>query len=419
MFNFGGGGGFGGPPARRKSVNTTELYEHLGVDKSATQPQIKKAFRKLAMKHHPDKGGDPEKFKQISKAYEVLADSEKREIYNEHGEEGLERGGGGGHAHGGMDIFDMFMGGGGQRGRPGKRKGEDVVFPLKVTLEDLYNGCTKKLRLTRNVICKGCEGKGGKGVTACSGCKGRGIRVVIQQVGPGMIQQRQMQCPQCDGEGQVVPEGGRCRTCAGAKTIKEKKTLEVHVNKGSVPNQKITFAGEADEAPDRVTGDVVVVLQQGEHARFTRKGSHLFLKKSITLLEALTKFEFLVEHLDGRQLLAKSEPGHIYKPGDVVEIKDEGMPTANNPYVRGKIYITLDVEFPRSDEMNPEVRKALVSLLPQPEKMDIESLEDEPEEVELNTVNMAEEQRRFREERSQYDEDEGEQGGQQTQCRTQ
>lgn len=147
----------------------------------------------MAMKHHPDKGGDEETFKEISKAYEVLKDSEKRELYDEYGEEGVENGGPpGGDMN---DILSQMFGGGGGgggRGRGGrrrKRKGEDVVFPLKIGLENLYTSITKKLKLTRNVICGDCNGKGGSSTIVCRDCRGQGVRMVMRQVGPGMIQQ--------------------------------------------------------------------------------------------------------------------------------------------------------------------------------------------------------------------------------------
>jgi DnaJ family protein A protein 2 len=248
-FPFGGAGGGRGRP--RKEVNNSKFYELLGVEKAASQDEVKKAFRKAALQHHPDRGGNADKFKEVNKAYEVLSDPQKRQIYDEAGEEGLTEGGGGG-GPGGMDIFDLFGGGfgAGGRGRPKVRKGEDVVFPLKVTLEDCYNGVAKKLRLTKNVLCTGCKGKGGKdGAEAtCAGCRGQGIKMVIRQVGPGMIQQIQQQCPQCKGSGSTIKDKDKCTTCKGEKTTKEKQTLEIHVAKGSKNGERIVFSGEADEA---------------------------------------------------------------------------------------------------------------------------------------------------------------------------
>ncbi|CAN4120141.1 unnamed protein product [Withania somnifera] len=152
--------GRGGP----KKSNNTRFYEILGVSKNATEDEIKKAYRKAAMKNHPDKGGDPEKFKEIGQAYEVLSNKHKREIYDEYGEDALKDGGTGGGMHDPFDIFESFFGsgnpfGGGGSGRGRRqRRGDDVAHPLKVSLEDLYTGITKKLSLSRNVICSKCSG---------------------------------------------------------------------------------------------------------------------------------------------------------------------------------------------------------------------------------------------------------------------
>jgi DnaJ family protein A protein 2 len=262
MFNFdfgdlGGGGGHshgggGGRRAAKKEVDTLKFYALLGVEKTASEADIKKAFRRQAMTHHPDRGGNAETFKDLNKAYEVLSDSQKRAIYDEGGEEALADGGGGGGGPGGMDIFDLFGGafGGGGRRAQRTRKGEDVVFPLQVTLEDLYNGVAKKLRLTKNVICSDCRGKGGKdgAESKCTDCRGQGVRMVIRQIGPGMIQQMQAQCATCKGSGSNIAEKDKCKSCHGEKTIKEKKTLEIHISKGMKHGEKLTFSGEADEA---------------------------------------------------------------------------------------------------------------------------------------------------------------------------
>jgi len=431
----------GGRPSRREAVNTTKFYELLGCTKDASEADIKKAFRRSAMTHHPDKGGDPEKFKEISKAYECLSDPEKKALYDQYGEEGIENGGaGGGSAH--SDILEMMFGGGGARERApkGKAKGEDVVFPLKVTLEDLYVGAKKKLRLTKSVICTGCAGQGGKGASMCRDCKGQGVRVVVRQIGPGMIQQMQTSCSSCKGTGTVIAEKDKCKKCLGEKTVKEKKTLEVFVNKGMRNNEKIVFNGEADEAPDTVSGDVVVVLQQAEHALLRREGPSLYMKKTITLVEALTGFHFYLKQLDGRVLHVKNEPGAIYKTGDVKCIKGEGMPYPNTPYQKGNLFIEFNVQFP--EKLDDKARALLIKCLPpappqvappckrKETKVDDDGMEveyevdDVPEEHFLTEFDLQQEreaQRAYSQShQNQYDEDEEGAGrGAQQSCRAQ
>ncbi|KAB1257255.1 DnaJ-like protein subfamily A member 4 [Camelus dromedarius] len=172
-------------------------------------------------------------FKLISQAYEVLSDPKKRDIYDQGGEQAIKEGGSGSPSFSSpMDIFDMFFGGGGRMAR--ERRGKNVVHQLSVTLEDLYNGVTKKLALQKNVICEKCEGVGGKkgSVEKCPLCKGRGMQIHIQQIGPGMVQQIQTVCIECKGQGERINPKDRCENCSGAKVIREKKIIEVHVEKG-------------------------------------------------------------------------------------------------------------------------------------------------------------------------------------------
>ncbi|KAM3303230.1 dnaJ protein [Capsicum chacoense] len=410
----------------KKQSNNTRYYEILGVSKNATEDEIKKAYRKAAMKNHPDKGGDPEKFKELAQAYEVLSDSQKREIYDQYGEDALKEGmGGGGGMHDPFDIFESFFGGnpfgGGGSGRGRRqRRGEDVVHPLKVSLEDLYSGITKKLSLSRNVICSKCSGKGSKSgaSTKCSGCKGTGMKVSIRQLGPGMIQQMQHPCNECKGTGETIDDKDRCPQCKGEKVVPEKKVLEVHVEKGMQNGQKITFPGEADEAPDTVTGDIVFVLQQKEHPRFKRKGEDLFVDHTLSLTEAMCGFHFILTHLDGRQLLIKSNPGEVVKPDQFKAINDEGMPVYQRPFMKGKLYIHFIVEFP--DSLSPEQVQALEAILPARPKSQYSDMElDECEETTLHDVNMEEEMRRKQAAQQEaYDEDEEMPGGgaQRVQC---
>jgi len=291
---FGGGGMPGGPGGRRRGpVNNSKYYEILGVEKNAAPDVIKKAYRKLAVKNHPDKGGDEALFKEIQKAFDVLGDERKREIYDQGGEEAIEGGGDGG---GPGDIFDVLGGRGRGRGQQSRtKKGENMVHPLKVTLEQIYKGSARTLRLTRKVIDKQ------KGVEQCSDCGGRGAKIQTIRMGP-MIQQVQKTCDTCSGTGVVY------------RQIKVQETLEVHVPKGSPDGHKIHFSEKADEIPDGEAGDVVFVLQEQPHADYKRKGDDLFLERSISLSEALCGFAMEHVALDGRTLIIKSAPGEIIKP---------------------------------------------------------------------------------------------------------
>ncbi|XP_061421758.1 dnaJ homolog subfamily A member 2 [Lethenteron reissneri] len=360
------------------SVADTRLYDLLGVTPTANEGDLKKAYRKLAKEYHPDKNPEAgDKFKEISFAYEVLSNPEKRDLYDRHGEKGLREGGGGpgmddifSHIFGG-GLFGGFMGGGGGRGgHPGagrRRRGEDMMHPLKVSLEDLYNGKTTKLQLSKNVICSGCSGKGGKAgaVEVCSSCKGRGIRVMVRQLAPGMVQQMQTMCHDCHGEGQVINERDRCKACEGKKVVKEVKILEVHVDKGMRHGQKIAFRGEGDQAPDLEPGDIVLVLQEKDHEVFQRDGNDLHMMKKIGLAEALCGVRFTLAHLDGRQILVTYPPGNVIQPGCIRGIVGEGMPHYRNPFEKGNLYIKFDVEFPDKNWIDGEKLELLEKLLPE------------------------------------------------------
>ncbi|CAG5132747.1 unnamed protein product [Candidula unifasciata] len=287
------------------------LYELLGVSRHATIHDLKKAYRKLAKEFHPDKNPHTgEKFKEISFAYEVLSNPEKRQLYDRYGLEAVrESGGGPGGGFGGFggSMFDDIFGGlggffgGGFRGfgmEPmggmRRRRGEDTLHPLRVSLEDLYIGKTCKLQLSKTIVCRKCHGLGGKhGATQpCRKCNGRGIQIQMRQLGPGMVQQLHTTCSDCHGEGEVIREKDSCSECRGRKVCKETKILDVHLDKGMRSGQRIPFRGEGDQQPGVEPGDVIIVLQQEEHDVFTRKGNDLVMERDISLVEALCGLQF-------------------------------------------------------------------------------------------------------------------------------
>ncbi|KAL4630293.1 hypothetical protein GN956_G16117 [Arapaima gigas] len=339
------------------NVADTKLYDILGVSPSASENELKKrvlyhgnmswpgvsrlsccllqAYRKLAKEYHPDKNPNAgDKFKEISFAYEVLTNPEKKELYDRYGEQGLREGGGGGP---GMDdIFSHifggglfgFMGGQSRNRNGGRRRGEDMVHPLKVSLEDLYNGKTTKLQLSKNTV----------------------------------------SAPELNSSsvlaGEVINEKDRCKKCEGKKVVKEVKILEVHVDKGMKHGQKITFGGEADQAPGVEPGDIVLVLQEKEHEMFRREANDLYITHKIGLVEALCGFQFTLKHLDGRQIVVKYPPGKVIEPGSVRVVRGEGMPQYRNPFEKGDLYVKFEVEFPDNNWISQEKLAELEDLLP-------------------------------------------------------
>jgi len=378
----------------------TELYDVIGVSPKSTPTEIKKAYLKLAKQYHPDKNPDgrfADKFKDISAAYEILGNAEKRGLYDQYGEEGVTAGGppgGGGGADLFGNIFDVLNGGGGRRG---PRRGEDMVYKLGITLKEFYNGKTTKLRATRNILCPKCEGSGAKrpGMeTICRTCSGRGVRVILRQLGPGMMQRMEAQCNECNGRGEIICDKDKCPKCRGKKVIAEEVNLEVNIDKGMKVGQKVTFPGKANQEPGVKPGDIVIILQEKPDTScpFHRKGDDLILQHNLTLSEALTGFRFEVTQLDGRILIIESEPGDIVKPGDIRVIEGEGFPKLKNPYLKGNLYIKFKLVFPDAEDLSAvkkvssinqdgEVRSVcdqLIDLLPP--KPDV--IVDEDEEYE-------------------------------------
>mmetsp|Transcript_6870 Transcript_6870/g.10211 ORF Transcript_6870/g.10211 Transcript_6870/m.10211 type:complete len:432 (+) Transcript_6870:136-1431(+) len=415
--NMGGGGGGGGGSGRHgrggAGADTTKLYEVLGVSKDADEAEIRKAYKKLALKNHPDKGGDIEKFKEISAAAEILCDAEKRKKYDQYGLDGLEGGGGEGNGH--DDLFSMFFGGGGRKGRGGPTKGEDIVHTIKASLEDLYNGKTVRLAISRNKPCVDCEGRGGKvgAERKCSDCQGHGVRVQLRQIGPGMVQQMQSTCPGCKGAGKMMDEKDKCKSCKGNKVFKDRKVLEVNIEKGMVHGQKIRFSGEADEIPGTIPGDVIIVVQEKEHETFKRKGADLVIDMEIQLSEALCGFTRTITHLDNRVLKVESHPGNVVKHDTFKVIKGEGMPQHGNIFNKGGLYVHFTVKFPKSIPMN--VLNAIKAVMPLPPGPTLSGEEEECDllDVDVNQIGKGAEGGRSA---TDEDEDEGHGGAQRVQC---
>ncbi|XP_073328954.1 dnaJ homolog subfamily A member 4 [Pagrus major] len=396
-------------------VHETGYYDLLGVSPKATQDELKKAYRKLALKYHPDKnpsGGD--KFKHISQAYEVLSDAKKRDLYDQGGEQAIKEGGMGGGSSP-MDIFNMFFGGGGRMQR--ERRGKNVVHQLGVTLDEIYKGATRKLGLQKNVICEKCDGYGGKkgALEKCSSCKGKGVTIRVQQIGPGMLQQIQSMCADCQGQGEKFNSKDRCKNCNGHKVERKKKIIEVHIDKGMKDGQRITFQGEGDQEPGLEPGDVIIVLDQKDHDVFQRQDNHLVMKMKIKLVEALCGFKKTVQTLDNRTLIISTQPGEVIKHGDVKCVQNEGMPLYRDPCDKGELFIHFEVEFPDKDFLPEHLMYQLERLLPPRDDL---MITDDMEEVELSAVDVQSQQRsRSREAYDEDDDDEGSRGG--VQCQTQ
>mmetsp|Transcript_9841 Transcript_9841/g.30015 ORF Transcript_9841/g.30015 Transcript_9841/m.30015 type:complete len:386 (-) Transcript_9841:2569-3726(-) len=320
-------------------------YDLLGVAPDADEATIRKRFRKMSLKYHPDKNpGDKEAadmFTKIAGAYEVLSDAEKRRTYDMYGEEGLQNNGGGGHHDPFDDFFEFGFGGGGgrRRGRPEKRVGPSIKIPVFASLEQLYSGDVVEASHKKQVICaqwNDCE-------KICERCGGQGVIMVTRQLAPGFITQAPSHCPKCGGKGKIVT--GECTGCPNGQFEQTEKMLLIDIEKGMPDGNLISFAEEADEVADHLPGNVDFEIRTAPHDRFERRGDDLYHLMNISLVEALVGVHREVRQLDGRQVRIHKDS--ITSPHEIVHVDNEGMPMFGSDK-HGKMIVEFWVEFPKT-----------------------------------------------------------------------
>jgi molecular chaperone DnaJ len=348
-----------------------DYYEQLGVDKNATDDQLKKAYRKMAKQYHPDANpGNKEaeaKFKEISEAYGVLSDASKRQKYDQFGHAAFEQGGGGGGFHGGVDINDIFgsfFGGGmdigdlfgGGRARPKPRRGADLQMRVQIKFEEAVFGATKDVQLQSYEACPTCNGSGAKPGTyaeSCKKCNGTGSERITQQSFIGMMT-KVVPCSACRGEGRIIKDP--CTGCRGQGRIRTSKTIEISIPKGIDSGQSIRISGKGEMGEKGApAGDLYITVQVMPHKLFTRDGSHLYLEIPITFVQAALGDEISVPTLDGGQEKYLIKAGT--QPGAIVHIRGKGVPNVHNPRNIGDLIVKLNVTVPTS--MNEKQRELL------------------------------------------------------------
>ena len=354
-------------------MSKKDFYEILGVSKSASDDEIKKAYRKLAIKYHPDKNPDDkaaeEKFKEAAEAYEILSNAEKRQRYNQYGHAGVggASGNGGGHYGGGMnmdDIFsqfgDIFGGGGfgGGRSSGGRRvtKGSNLRIKVKLNLEEIAKGVEKKLKVNKFISCTTCKGSGAKNgqFDTCKLCNGSGVQVRTQQTFLGAMQ-TQTTCSGCSGEGKTVKD--KCNTCHGDGIVRAEEVISINIPAGVAEGMQLSVNGKGNAAPrGGINGDLLVLIEEEEHLELKRDGSNLFYDSYVNFADAALGTSIEIPTVDAKVKI-KIEPGT--QSGKVLRLKGKGLPDVNS-YGTGDLLVNINVWTPQN--LTTDEKKALELL---------------------------------------------------------
>jgi molecular chaperone DnaJ len=377
-------------------MSKRDFYDILGVAKNASAEEIKKAYRKLAIKYHPDKNPDDkaaeDKFKEAAEAYEVLSNPEKKQRYDQYGHAGVgSAAGGGGYGGGGMNMedifsqfgdifggggspFDSFFGGGGQsRGGGGRRvtKGSNLRIKVKLTLEEIANGAEKKIKVNKQITCKTCDGSGAKDRSSVSTCKTCGGSGAVRRVTNTILGQMQTTatCPTCQGSGQQIT--AKCTSCHGEGTVRGEETITINIPAGVSDGMQLSMAGKGNAAPNGgVPGDLIILIEELPHETLKREGNNVVYDLHLSIIDAALGFSAEVPTIDGKAKI-KIEPGT--QSGKLLRLKGKGIPEVNS-YHRGDEIIHINIWTPKV--LNSEERAILEKLRnspnfkPQPGKND-------------------------------------------------
>jgi molecular chaperone DnaJ len=318
-----------------------DYYDVLGVTKNSTQDEVKKAYRKLAIKYHPDKNSDgasEEKIKEINEAYDTLGDESKRRSYDQFGSKGQQSNpfGNGGDPF--NDIFrDIFNQ---QSHSKVRKRGSDLKMQISISLTDILNGVDKKVRIKREKLCKTCRGAGGSNPRPCLKCNGSGrvVKSVITVFGP---QSMESQCDNCNGIGSI--NTNKCNSCQGMTVEIVDEVVDIKIPKGVQDGMTLEVQGKGNEIKDGVTGNLLIVIREENNPMFVRNGNDLILDRNISLPDAVLGGEIIIRSIDGD--IKISIPKGT-QSGKTVRMRNKGLPFLNHPNQRGDMIVRLNVMIP-------------------------------------------------------------------------
>ncbi|MDD4058802.1 MAG: molecular chaperone DnaJ [Bacteroidales bacterium] len=367
-----------------------DYYEVLGVSKGATTEEIKKAYRKMALKYHPDKNpGDKqaeENFKEAAEAYDVLSNPDKKARYDQFGHAGMNAGGGGGFSGAGFSMEDIFSqfgdifgghfggfggfsGFGGGRGGRRVNKGSDIRIRVKLTLKEIAKGAEKKIKINKQVACDECGGKGAKSdadIKTCSTCNGSGQVTRVQQSIFGAMQTASV-CPACGGEGKTIVKP--CGKCGGDGLIKESEEISFKIPAGVAQGMQLNVQGKGNAARrGGINGDLLVVIEEEEHQDFQRDGNDLIYTLFVSMSDAILGGDAEIPHFDSK-LRIKIEPGT--QSGKILRLRSKGLPDVNG-YGTGDLLVYIQIWTPKKVDKNEkellEKLRASENFKPNPTK---------------------------------------------------
>ena len=355
-----------------------DYYEVLGVDRNASASDIKKAYRKLAIQYHPDKNPDnkeaEEKFKEAAEAYSVLSDPDKKARYDQFGFEGVSgAGGGSGFGGAGMDINDIFSmfgdifgghggfgggfgGFGGGSAGPAKHRGSDQRVKVKLTLQEIANGVTKKFKLKKYVPCTHCNGSGAENgaVETCPDCKGTGRVVRTQQSFFGMMRS-EVACPRCNGQGKIIKN--KCQHCNGDGIVMGEEIVEVNIPAGVYEGMQLSMRGKGNAGKyNGIPGDLLILVEEEKHPTLVRDENDLIYSLLLDIPTAALGGFAEIPTIDGKAKVT-IDPGT--QPGKVLRLRGKGLPSING-YGKGDIVVNISVYIPET--LSKDEKKAVESF---------------------------------------------------------
>jgi molecular chaperone DnaJ len=357
-------------------MSKRDYYEVLEVGKNASAEEIKKAYRKKAIQHHPDKNpGDKaaeEKFKEAAEAYEILSDSQKRQRYDQFGHAGVGGAAGGGFGGAGMSMEDIFshfgdifgggfggfsgFGGFGGSSRGGRRvsKGSNLRVKVKLNLQEIAQGAEKKIKVNKYVECKHCSGSGaanGSSYSNCSTCHGTGQVTRISNTILGQMQTAST-CPNCGGEGKIITN--KCAPCAGEGIVKDEEIISINIPAGVEEGMQLSVSGKGNAARrGGINGDLLVLIEEVKDKALIRDGNNLIYNLFISIPDAILGTPVEIPTVEGKVKL-KIDPGT--QPGKILRLRGKGLPEVNS-YGRGDLLVKIQVYIPK--ELTKEERKTI------------------------------------------------------------